>query len=99
MRGGSSRSVHFVQWQAGLWPHVLAPTRGPAQMSVAGCSQPEAQPSTCFSAPKAPSECLCQGTYFGQGGAEREGERESQAGSALSAQSLMRGSNSRTVRS
>ena len=33
------------------------------------------------------------------GGAEREGERESQAGSALSAQSLMRGPNSQTVRS
>ena len=31
-----------------------------------------------------------------QGGAEREGERESQAGSALSAQSLMQGLNSQS---
>ena len=35
----------------------------------------------------------------GEGGARREGERESQAGSALSAQSPMRGLNSQTVRS
>ena len=34
-----------------------------------------------------------------RGGAEREGERESQAGSALSAQSLMEGSIPQTMRS
>ena len=34
-----------------------------------------------------------------QGGAEREGEREYQVGSALSAQSLMGGSSPQTVRS
>ena len=33
------------------------------------------------------------------GGAERDGETESQAGSALSAQSLMKGSNLQTARS
>ena len=33
-----------------------------------------------------------------RGGAEREGDRESQAGRALTAVSPMRGSNSRTVR-
>ena len=33
------------------------------------------------------------------GGAERDGETESQAGSALSAQSLMKGSKPQTVRS
>ena len=34
-----------------------------------------------------------------RGGAEREGDTESKTGSKLSAQSLMRGSNSLTVRS